>query len=86
MASVYFIPESPRFLLANGREEEALAFLVKYHGNGDPNSRLVALEIDEMKENISLDGIDKRPLDCKWPDAFGKPVLDDLEPSSNQWL
>lgn len=51
--------------MANGREEEAIAFLAKYHGNGDPNSKLVRLEVEEMKEGIRQDGIDKRPLDCK---------------------
>ncbi|KAK3362404.1 general substrate transporter [Lasiosphaeria hispida] len=67
MGSVFFLPESPRFLMANGRDEEAVAFLVKYHGNGDPTSRLVILEAEEMREGIRLDGIDKtwwdyRPL------------------------
>ncbi|XDG06302.1 hypothetical protein ABKA04_005917 [Annulohypoxylon sp. FPYF3050] len=62
---VWFIPESPRYLMANGREEEAIAFLAKYHGNGDPNSKLVRLEIEEMKEGIRQDGIDKRPLDYR---------------------
>ncbi len=65
MFSVFFIPESPRWLMANGRDQEAIDFLVKYHGNGDPQSRLVLLEIDEMKDGIRVDGIDKRPWDCK---------------------
>ncbi|KAI0015303.1 lactose permease [Xylariomycetidae sp. FL0641] len=61
MASVWFIPESPRYLMANGRFDEAIDFLAKYHGNGDPNSRLVLLEVAEMRENIRIDGIDKQP-------------------------
>lgn len=65
MVSVFFIPESPRFLMANGRQEEAIAFLVKYHGNGDPNSKLVELETREMVENISQNGVDKRWWDCE---------------------
>lgn len=59
IASVWFLPESPRFQMANGREEEAVAFLVKYHGNGNPSSRLVLLEVEEMKENIQTDSYDK---------------------------
>lgn len=66
MGGVWFIPESPRFLIANGREEEAVSFLVKYHGNNDPTSRLVQLQIEEMKDGIRQDGIDKRPWDCKF--------------------
>lgn len=67
MSTVFFLPESPRFLMANDREEEAIAFLVKYHGNNDRYSKLVQLEVEEMREGIKLDGIDKvwwdyRPL------------------------
>ena len=65
MICVFFIPESPRFLMANGKTDEAIDFLVKYHGGGDPNSKLVALEIAEFRENIMLDGIDKRWWDYR---------------------
>lgn len=65
MTSVWFIPESPRWLMANGREEEAIAFLAKYHGNGSAQSRLVMLEVEEMKDGISQDGVDKEPWNCK---------------------
>jgi sugar porter (SP) family MFS transporter len=63
--SVWFIPESPRWLIAHGKEEEAIAILAKYHGNGDPNARLVRLEIEEMREGIRQDGIDKRWWDYR---------------------
>jgi hypothetical protein len=64
MVLVFFIPESPRFHMANGKTDLALAFLVKYHGNGDENSPLVLLEYNEWQEQISQSGADKRWWDC----------------------
>ncbi|CAK7230739.1 hypothetical protein SBRCBS47491_007689 [Sporothrix bragantina] len=65
ISSVMFLPESPRYLMANGRDTEAVNFLAKYHGNGNPQSRLVLLEVEEMRDSIRQDGIDKKAWDYR---------------------
>ncbi len=52
LIAVQFVPETPRFLLSKGREQEAFQFLVEYHGNGDPHDELVQFEFQEMKMAI----------------------------------
>lgn len=63
--SVLWLPETPRWLMANDRTEEALAVLTKYHGEGDRNNPFVELSYREMKEEISLTGSDKRWWDYR---------------------
>ncbi|KAF7880349.1 uncharacterized protein EAF02_007195 [Botrytis sinoallii] len=62
---VLFLPESPRWLVANDRHEEALDIMAKYHGEGNRSSPLVQLELREMMEEISKTGADKRWWDFR---------------------
>ncbi|KAF8850107.1 general substrate transporter [Acephala macrosclerotiorum] len=50
MVLILFFPESPRWLIAHDRREEALAIFAKYHGDGDENSPIVQLQYHEIIE------------------------------------
>ncbi|QGI85740.1 hypothetical protein CEK25_012469 [Fusarium fujikuroi] len=52
---IWWIPESPRWLMAHERHEEALNILAKYHANGDANNATVQFEYTEIKETIALE-------------------------------
>jgi MFS family permease len=59
LIAVQFMPETPRFLVSKGRDDEAREFLAKYHGNGDANDPLVVFEFEEIKEALEAERIAK---------------------------
>ncbi|CAI6098744.1 unnamed protein product [Clonostachys chloroleuca] len=52
---VFWVPESPRWLMANNKEDEARRILTKYHGGGDENSPLVEFELKEITQALQIE-------------------------------
>ncbi|RDW56413.1 hypothetical protein BP6252_14158 [Coleophoma cylindrospora] len=70
IALLFFIPESPRWLMSKDRYEEALEILAKYHGNGDRSHHLVVSEFREMKENMEFEKLNHYDTWGAWWKAF----------------
>ncbi|WVQ79357.1 hypothetical protein IAT38_001454 [Cryptococcus sp. DSM 104549] len=73
MLIVFFtVPESPRWLMAKGREEEAAAILFHHHANDDLEDELVKGEIMEIKLQIETE-MTRKTVSKTWKQCFATP-------------
>ncbi|KAJ3739943.1 hexose transporter [Lentinula detonsa] len=67
----WFLPESPRWLVSRGREEQALNTLAYYHADGNPEDPLVQYEFNEIKAAIEFDS--NVVANIGWKSLFSTP-------------
>ncbi|KZT07121.1 hexose transporter [Laetiporus sulphureus 93-53] len=68
---VLLAPESPRWLISKGKEQQALKTLAYYHADGNEHDPLVLYEFEEIKAAISLDR--ETSKNAGWLSLFATP-------------
>lgn len=56
---IWFVPESPRWLVGKGNVDEARKIIARYHADGDPSHPLVNLEMAEITMSLREVGLSK---------------------------
>lgn len=63
MLFILFFPESPRWLVAHDRRDEAVEIFARYHADGDIHAPIVQLQIKEIVDQMNMYR-DENPVGC----------------------
>jgi len=70
MIFIWFVPESPRWLISRGKNEQALRILANAHASGDKLDEVVQLEYQEIRGTLKLE---QEIEGNNWSELWGKP-------------
>jgi sugar porter (SP) family MFS transporter len=62
---VFFLPESPRWLYTNNKQDQATEVLTRLHGNGNRDGEWVKLQLHEYGSFLEMEGTDKKWWDYR---------------------
>lgn len=70
LCGIYWVPESPRWLIMQDRVEEAKAIIFRLHSNAnDPDDEFAHAEFYQIRKQIAID----RALGSSWMHMIKKP-------------